>query len=121
MTDCNALLDLIRACHLQGGSHILSAVSASVPQLLKRQHDVRMEALELPDHALAVADHDDNGSAIDSDSEHLLPQVRSDYNGIICCIAATCKYTTSQAELLSTCHISLMRQMLPRYEQTCHD
>ena len=43
-----------------------------------------MEAREKagPDHALAVADHDeDNDSALDSDSEHLLPQV---------CIAATC-------------------------------
>ena len=82
MTECNARLDLIRACHLQGGSHILSAVSASVPQLLKRQHDIRMEAQyqDLPDNAMAVADHDASDSAIDSQNEDLLPQVRSDYN-----------------------------------------
>ncbi len=41
-----------------------------------------MEALyqDLPDNAMAVADHDDSDSAIDSQNEDLLPQVRSDYN-----------------------------------------
>ena len=97
MTDCSALLDLICACHLQGGSHILSAVWDSIPHLLNMQNILRTKELDQCDNAWAVADLDDDSDSdsdvdsahdSDSDSEFLLPQVSSEYNGTICCIAA---------------------------------
>lgn len=56
--------------------------TTAAPQLLKRQDDIRMEALyqDLPDNAMVVADHDDSDKGIDSQNEDQLPQVRSDYN-----------------------------------------
>ncbi len=50
-------------------------------------------------------------SAIDSQNEDLLPQVRSDYNYSNMQIHNHCR----------RCHINLMGQMLFMYELFCHD
>ena len=106
MNDFNALLDFIDACHLQGLSHILSAVWHSVPDMLTLR---ALKEVELHDNALIAAmmmgldgdsaydsdsnsDRDgnndsDSDSNNDSDSKFRLPKVSNGYNGTICCIA----------------------------------